>query len=141
MAVLADTMPTEQLGITMGTVGSVVSLAMVSAPALGGTIYQTFGYEAVFWVLGGMLVIDVILRLLMIERRDAKKWGIDIDSDPAPESDENTALLENSQTQSTSVWKMFVVFNRPFPCADVDPTVSDSGMDGVYVFYHFRWPV
>jgi MFS family permease len=38
IAVLADTMPTEQLGIAMGTIGSVVSLAMVSAPVLGGTV-------------------------------------------------------------------------------------------------------
>ena len=71
IAVLADTMPTGQLGVAMGTIGSVVSLAMVSAPVLGGTVYHTFGYEAVFYMLGAMLVIDVILRLLMIERKDA----------------------------------------------------------------------
>src|SRR5271170_2193442 len=65
IAVLADTLPTEQLGFAMGTVGSVVSLGMVSAPVLGGTIYHTFGFDVVFWVLGGMLLVDVMLRLMM----------------------------------------------------------------------------
>ena len=93
MAVLADTLPTEQLGGTMGIIGSITSLAMVSAPLLGGTIFQTFGYEAVFYVLGAMLLIDVILRLLMIDHVDAKKWGIRKDSDT--EADENQTLLNN----------------------------------------------
>jgi MFS family permease len=38
MAVLAETLPPERLGVAMGTVGSVVSLGMVSSPVLGGTI-------------------------------------------------------------------------------------------------------
>jgi len=109
MAVLADTMPTEQLGIAMGTVGSVVSLAMVSAPVLGGTIYQTFGYMAVFWVLGGMLAIDIILRLSMIEKKDAKAWGIGADSESEPGLDENAALLENAETKPTTFFEVMRV--------------------------------
>lgn len=108
MAVLADTMPTEQLGVAMGTVGSVVSLAMVSAPVLGGTVYHTFGFEAVFWVLGGMLLVDVILRLMMIERRDAEQWRID----PEPEGgvNESAALLDNSEEiKSISLFKLMLV--------------------------------
>jgi len=102
MAVLADTLPTEQLGVAMGTIGGIASFAMVSAPFVGGTIFHNFGFEAVFYVLGAMLIIDIILRLLMIERVDAKKWGIGIDSDT--EAHESQALLnavaEESQQQS-----------------------------------------
>ena len=102
MAVLADTMPTEQLGFAMGTVGSVVSLAMVSAPVLGGAIFQSFGFHAVFWFLGAMLVIDVILRLIMIERKDAMKWGLEIDSVSEEETDENARLLNDSEERKIS---------------------------------------
>jgi MFS family permease len=97
IAVLADTLPTEQLGVAMGTIGSVVALAMVSAPVVGGTIFHSFGFEAVFYTLVGFLAFDVILRLLMIERRDAKKWDI-VDSESESEEGENTALLNTPVT-------------------------------------------
>jgi MFS family permease len=100
LAVVADTLPTKQLGFAMGTIGSVVSLAMVSAPVLGGTIFNAFGYEAVFWVLGGLLSFDVILRLLMIERCDARKWGIVIDSDLEQEGDEHQMFPDNADKRS-----------------------------------------
>ena len=110
MAVLADTMPTEQLGVAMGTIGSVVSLAMVSSPVIGGTIYHTFGYMAVFWFLGAMLLVDVILRLMMIEERDAKKWTALAVSD-ATVPDETQPLLNGSppngsvtESKSTSLF-------------------------------------
>jgi MFS family permease len=109
MAVLADTMPTEQLGMAMGIIGSVVSLAMVSSPVLGGTVYHKFGYEAVFWVLGGMLLIDVILRLMMIERRDAEQWGIDSGSSET-QAEDSAPLLNNSvEVKSTSLVKLLFV--------------------------------
>jgi len=93
MAVLADTLPTEQLGFAMGTIGSIEAFAMVAAPFLGGTIFDQFGFEAVFYFLGILLLIDIILRLLMIERADARKWGIGLDSEI--EDDESQPLLNN----------------------------------------------
>jgi MFS family permease len=110
MAVLADTMPTEQLGVAMGTVGSVVSLGMVSAPVIGGAVFHTWGYEAVFWVLGGMLFIDVILRLMMIERKDAKQWDIGPESETA---DESTGLLENPCSEIDSKSMLMMTLVRP----------------------------
>jgi MFS family permease len=108
LAVLADTLPTEQLGVAMGTIGSVVSLGMVSSPIVGGAVYHAFGFEAVFWVLGGMLVIDVLLRLLMIERKDAEKWGVIVET--TTETDESSALLNNPvEIKSVSLVKLMMV--------------------------------
>jgi multidrug resistance protein len=108
IAVLADTMPTEQLGVAMGTVGSVVSLGMVSAPVIGGAIFHKLGYEAVFWVFGGMLFIDFLLRLIMIERKDAKQWDIASGSET---EDESTRLLSNSSSEfdAKSMFTMILV--------------------------------
>lgn len=111
MAVLADTMPTEQLGRAMGIIGSVVSLAMVSAPVIGGAVFHKLGYEAVFWVLGGMLFIDILLRLMMIELKDAKQWDIGSGSETG---DESTGLLGNSSPEfdSKSMLMMILVRSR-----------------------------
>ena len=112
LAVLAETLPKEQLGVAMGMVGSVVSLGMVASPALGGTIYHNFGYQAVFWVLGTWLFVDVFLRLMMIERKDAEKWGIVI-VEPEPEVDESTGLLPTpAEVQSRSMLSVILVLHK-----------------------------
>jgi hypothetical protein len=56
-----------------------------------------------------MLVIDVILRLLMIERKDAEKWGVGVESDT--ESHESAPLLVNSigMKPTSSLLKLFLV--------------------------------
>ena len=138
---LADTMPTGQLGVAMGTIGSVISLAMVSAPVLGGTVYHTFGYEAVFYMLGAMLVIDVILRLLMIERKDAEKWGVGVESDT--ESHESAPLLVHSveMKPTTSLLKLFLV--NPARSVFLSPvsTISDCVVDCPYWRRHHVWTI
>ena len=46
-------------------------------PPVGGTLYQRWGFRAPF--IFGILVtgIDLLARLLLIERREAMMWGID----------------------------------------------------------------
>jgi MFS family permease len=46
-------------------------------PALGGTLYQKLGFHAPF-VLGiALAVVDLIGRIIVIERRVALQWGVD----------------------------------------------------------------
>jgi MFS family permease len=141
MAVLADTLPTEQLGIAMGTIGSIVSFAMVAAPFLGGTIFERFGYESVFYFLGAMLLIDIILRLLMIERGDAKKWGIGIESDNRGE--ESQALLDGGGTDATprkSLLSLLTVIILYFQLILVS-AILDRSMDCPDILVHLRWSI
>jgi len=100
LAVLADTLPTEQLGVAMGTIGSVVSFAMVSSPVIGGAIFHALGFHAVFWFLGAMLVIDVLLRLLMIERKDAIRWAYVSGEETNGIQGEDAPLLTNERNES-----------------------------------------
>jgi MFS family permease len=117
LAVLADTLPTEQLGIAMGTIGSVVSFAMVTSPVIGGAIFHAFGFHAVFWFLGAMLVVDVLLRLLMIERKDAIRWGYITEEEVNGGTSEDAPLLTSQsneesdevQIQHTSVIRLLLV--------------------------------
>jgi MFS family permease len=102
MALLADSLPTEQLGVAMGTIGSMVSLALVGSPVIGGSIYHHFGFEAVFIALGAMLLIDVVLRLILIEKKDAQKWGVGV-SEEEPRTNDNTPLIENGMDGKPSV--------------------------------------
>ena len=50
---------------------------LVIGPAVGGTLYDRFGYRGPFIFGIGATVLDLIGRLVIIERKDAIRWGID----------------------------------------------------------------
>ncbi|OJJ01741.1 hypothetical protein ASPVEDRAFT_887062 [Aspergillus versicolor CBS 583.65] len=74
LALLVDSVEKDELGKVLGFVGTGMTLGSLGGPLLGGALYEHGGYYSVFGVAFGFIAIDVVLRLLMIERRDAAKW-------------------------------------------------------------------
>lgn len=82
LAVLVDTVGPEEIGAAMGYVGLSMSLAILLAPLLGGIVFANAGYYSVFAMAFGLIVLDVILRFAMIERKTARTWLAE--GSPAP---------------------------------------------------------
>lgn len=74
LALLADTVGKEHAGQSMGYVAMAYSIAALLAPLLGGIVYDKAGYYAVFAMAFGMIALDISLRLVLIEKKHAKKW-------------------------------------------------------------------
>lgn len=74
LALLADTVGHEDIGAAVGWVSLSMSLAILIAPLLGGLVYARAGYYAVYFMAFALIAFDVILRLLLIERKTAKRW-------------------------------------------------------------------
>ncbi|MCJ1398388.1 hypothetical protein MMC11_001586 [Xylographa trunciseda] len=74
LALLVDTVGQTDIGQTMGSVFLSMSLAFLVAPLLGGIVYARAGYYAVFYIAFGVIVLDISLRLLLIEKKVARKW-------------------------------------------------------------------
>lgn len=74
LALLVDTVGSEEVGQAMGYVGLSMSLGILLAPLLGGVVYDAAGYYAVFAMAFGLIVVDIILRLAMIEKKVAVRW-------------------------------------------------------------------
>ncbi|KAI0551597.1 MFS transporter-like protein [Xylaria curta] len=72
-ALLVDTMG-SQVGIAMGYVNISMSIALLLAPVIGGVVYNNVGYHAVYYVAFGVVGLDIVLRLLMIEKKIARQW-------------------------------------------------------------------
>ncbi|CAK1357071.1 unnamed protein product [Cercospora beticola] len=87
LALLVDAVGPEEIGAAMGYVGLAMSLAVLLAPLLGGVVFAEAGYYAVYAMAFGLIVMDLVLRLAMIERKVAKQWLPDLD---VPESLEKT---------------------------------------------------
>ncbi|KAI0532036.1 MFS transporter-like protein [Xylaria digitata] len=72
-ALLVDTMG-DSVGVAMGYVNISMSIALLLAPVIGGVVYNNAGYLAVYYVAFGVVGLDVVLRLIMIEKKVAKQW-------------------------------------------------------------------
>jgi MFS family permease len=72
LALLVDTVGADHVAESMGVVNIAFSCGFMAGPVVGGLLYASAGYHAVFAIASGLLVIDLIYRLLIIETRQAK---------------------------------------------------------------------
>ena len=69
---------------------------MLAAPPLGGLLYDHLGFRAPFIFAIALTAVDFVGRLLVIERRDALKWGYD------PAAPQGTTHEEGNSTPHKS---------------------------------------
>ncbi|KAI1344926.1 MFS general substrate transporter [Xylariaceae sp. FL0016] len=81
-ALLVDTME-NSVGVAMGYVNISMSMGLLIAPVIGGAVYAATGYYAVYYVAFGVVGVDILLRLLMIEKKVARQWIQEEDDPPA----------------------------------------------------------
>ncbi|KAI4631703.1 uncharacterized protein J4E87_002409 [Alternaria ethzedia] len=74
LALLADTVPQERLATAAGWLTIGMSIGMLISPLLGGIVYDKAGYNAVFGMCYALVGLDVILRLLLVEKKVAARW-------------------------------------------------------------------
>ncbi|TGJ84891.1 hypothetical protein E0Z10_g3863 [Xylaria hypoxylon] len=72
-ALLVDTMGSS-VGVAMGYVNISMSIGLLLAPVIGGVVYNKAGYLAVYYVAFGVVGLDILLRLVMIEKKVSKQW-------------------------------------------------------------------
>ena len=68
LALVADTFDQKEIGKAMGYVSLASSIAAFVSPLLGGVVYSQGGYFAVFGMCFGLIVLDLLLRLLVVEK-------------------------------------------------------------------------
>lgn len=116
LALLSDTIPKEDIGQAMGYVAAATSLGSLLGPLLGGVVYAHAGYYTVFAIGFAIIGVDIILRLVMIEKKVAKQWDEPCDTStdsgtvnteneiqPIPESD-IVPRSEKAPANSTPTW-------------------------------------
>ena len=72
-----DTAPENHLGRQFGIVSMGLTIGLLVGPPVAGILYERLGYRAPF--VFGIIVtgIDFLARLLLIERHEAMRWGVD----------------------------------------------------------------
>ncbi|EAU35708.1 predicted protein [Aspergillus terreus NIH2624] len=86
LATVADAVPRDRLGTAMGVVMTFANAGTISGPMVSGLLLEWAGYWATWSVPLVVLGVDIVLRMLMVERVAP--------SPPATPSAETTALLD-----------------------------------------------
>ncbi|KAF2476152.1 MFS general substrate transporter [Lindgomyces ingoldianus] len=115
LALLADTVPQGKLAHAMGYVAAGMSMGILVAPLLGGVVFDRAGYNAVFGMAYALVGIDIILRLLLVEKKVAARWDPSAIRQTASED-------EATERSSTSVEEVAGPSN-----VDVEKDVQSAG--------------
>ena len=81
LALLTDTVGGDNIGQAMGSVTISMSAGTLVAPLVGGIVYNKAGYYPVYYMCFGMIILDIFLRTVLIEKKVARRW---LDSDGVP---------------------------------------------------------
>ncbi|KAF4555472.1 MFS-type transporter-like protein 34 [Elsinoe fawcettii] len=79
LALCLETVGPENLGKTIGSIFSFISVGNLLSPMLGGVLYSKTGTAGVFGLAMAILVVDFTMRTLVIEKKVAKRYE---DNDP-----------------------------------------------------------
>ena len=104
LALILDTVGSEKLGVTIGSIFSFISVGELAAPVLGGVVYKKAGSGAVFGMGFGLLAIDFLMRLAVIEKKVAAKYGLKDNEEDDEEANEESPLLANGE--NLEQWKI-----------------------------------
>lgn len=101
LALVVDTVGSEKLGVTIGSIFSFISVGELVAPVLGGVVYKKAGLPGVFGMGTAILILDFIMRLLVIEKKIAAQYGEEYsDTDPRQEQLEQDEEAANHDEES-----------------------------------------
>ncbi|KAI9370699.1 MFS general substrate transporter [Aspergillus egyptiacus] len=73
-ALLVDTIEKESLGQAIGYLGMGMTFGAMGGPLLGGVLYEHGGYYSVYALAFALIALDIVFRIVMIERKNAVKW-------------------------------------------------------------------
>jgi MFS family permease len=102
LALVADTVDVNEIGEMIGYVFVAMSVAMLAGPLLGGVVFEKGGYNAVFAMAYALIGIDIVMRLFMIEKKDAKKWeAVETGRPETEQANQSSIKDENGEADLT----------------------------------------
>ena len=108
LALIVDTCGQTNLGTTLGTIFSVISAGDLLSPVAGGLLWDVGREPALFGVAFGFLLIDVFMRLAIIERGPRT-------ASAKEEDDETEPLLPVEEQERYKLPEEIPAIFKPYP--------------------------
>ncbi|KAL9599269.1 MAG: hypothetical protein Q9219_003971 [cf. Caloplaca sp. 3 TL-2023] len=77
LALLVETVERNEVGSWIGFALSGVNLGVLVAPVIAGILYEKAGYYAVFAICLAIIALDLLLAILLVDKKRARKWSAD----------------------------------------------------------------
>jgi len=122
LALLCDTAPEKKVGRQLGMAMTGLSVGLLVGTPAGGSLYSRFGFRAPFIFGEICTAVDLILRLLIIERDAAMKWGYD--PSVGQQLDPVANLETSSSPQQSSLPDVIAFSGSNLPRPEINPEDS-----------------
>ncbi|KAH9221186.1 major facilitator superfamily domain-containing protein [Leptodontidium sp. 2 PMI_412] len=110
LALVADTVNADDIGYYMGYVLSSMSCGVLMGPFFGSVTFNLAGHFAVVGLMGTIAFMDILLRFLMIEKSEARRYTSY--EDVTEHSGLLPGCIEHLQPAPTK-WKLFSLLANP----------------------------
>lgn len=117
LALVVDVVDKEHLGEILGYLGTASMIGIISGPPLGGLVYYAGGYYAVCALAFAMIAVDLVLRVVVIERRAVDRLAKPVD--PSDDGNGDDVITEVSRNGYAS-----------FPRDQIEDAVPQSESKG-----------
>lgn len=104
LALVTDSVPEERAGVVIGYTMIGFSVGQAIGPPVGGTLYDRFGWRAPFIFSIILVVIDLLMRLFIIEKHVALRWvrsGVVVKNFEAPGWNEGKSEEQEKEQDET----------------------------------------
>ncbi|EAW18635.1 MFS transporter [Aspergillus fischeri NRRL 181] len=99
LALMTDSVSFDNLGQTIGYLGSSIALGFLLGPLLGGLVYNAAGYNAVFAMAFAIIGVDFVMRVAVIEKKVARAWLSDSpEENPREEYPQRSSQISETAT-------------------------------------------
>lgn len=104
MALMAKLLPSDGIGTAIGLVNAGLAAGELGGPFAGGIFYDLAGERALVGLSLGVIGVDFVLRLLLVEKRHVSKTDPGSEQDQQPRNDYGTLdhpSISESREQSS----------------------------------------
>lgn len=119
MTIIIDTVSIEHVAEHMGYVALAMNLGSFVGPLLGGVVFARAGYNAVWFMMLGFVILDATLRFVMVEkkkvlpkeihfdqsnfasRQDLSDVAVESTPESLPDKTETTVAIKEMSSEST----------------------------------------
>lgn len=98
---LTDVVGPERLGTAMGFTTMALSMALMTGPVIGGFLYDSCGYFAVFYPMFGLLALELVLRLMVVEGKGEVQSSLSPSDWPPATVDTSQASTNNAASDES----------------------------------------
>jgi MFS family permease len=160
-ALLADSVDAHRIGYFMGFMGDSMGLAILAAPAVGGVVFERYvtairglqeirlntdhaprlGYDAVFYICFGLIGLDMLCRLLVIEKDRVEQVDVQHNEQKSGSGTDNNNTATRQARSSPSRAPEFTPGKATFGCSATLDDDNHGIATGVEDWRGRLWPL